>query len=270
MEKYNGVGEGDNDQQSESWQIDSGNEDMEFDQAMYPVSSVPSLEVPKHLFRHFIKDMPTDTVYWLDPDENDEDDIWSDDTYNNVFVDKSQHLYLDGSKELHNEMTRPKSLIGKIGVMAVCALESEIKGDSKLIYLADLRFIGRDSLSQDDIEDAPDDQEEANDYYRWKNELRQVQGFITRSDMPSEYDDNLPEARIADLRYDKYYDSAEANIIPSALDQLADKSNRLADDIADDEENKAESEDIESPSPILSGNGLADTDLAKFRQNNSR
>lgn len=269
MEKYNGVGRDDNNQQSESWQIDSGNEDMEFDQAMYPVSSVPTLEVPKHLYRHFIKDMPTDTVYWLDPDENDDEDIWGDDTYN-VFVDKSQHLYLDGSKELHDEMTRPKSLIGKIGVMAVRALESELNGDSKLIYLADLRFIGRDSLSQDDIEDASDDQEEANDYYRWKNELRQVQGFITRSDMPSEYDDNLLEARIADLRYDKYYDSAEANIIPSALDQLADKSNRLADDIADDNKEEVESEDAESPSPILSGNGLTATDLAKFRQSNSR
>lgn len=261
MEKYNGVGRDDNDQQSEPWQTDSSNEDMEFDQAMYPVSSVPALEVPEHLFRHFIQDMPTDTVYWFDPDENDENDIWSDDTYNALVDKKSRHLYLDGSKELRDEMIRPKSLIGKIGVMAVRALESEINGDSKLIYLADLRFISMDSLSQIDTEDVPDDQEEANDYYRWKSELRQVQGFITRSDISSEYDDDLSESRIADLRYDKYYDRAEANIIPSALDQLADQSNCLADDIA---------ENIESPSPILSGNGLADTDLAKFRQNNSR
>lgn len=66
---------------------------MEFDQAMYPVSSVPALEVPEHLFRHFIQDMPTDTVYWFDPDENDENDIWSDDTYN-ALVDKNHGIYI--------------------------------------------------------------------------------------------------------------------------------------------------------------------------------
>lgn len=240
----------------------------EFEQAMYPTLSIGQLTVPDYLIKHTINNMPTDTVFWLDP-ETEDIDKWGDkDTWANIFVNQDKRLMLDGSSEVKREMARPDSVAGKIGVMAVSLTESALRGDQNRLYLVDLRFASADALKLIDTEDVPDDQEDANEYYRWIKNIFPADGFILRSGEP-EYDmddEDCEESDIADLPYDKF----GSTLARTALDSLALESEKQVERIEDEREDKlaedradAKVAATERVRKVLNGE-LTPADRAKF------
>ncbi|MBC7512730.1 hypothetical protein H7142_03695 [Candidatus Saccharibacteria bacterium] len=135
--------------------------------------SFPLAQVPSHLTKLDIDSMPIQTPFYVDVDP---EHVW-DETPTAFVEKKSGSLNLIGSSEVDTDDEFPSSPIGRIGIMRVLLIDENQRFESQLV--ADLRYIGDNELAVvDDIDEAPEQQEEFNSWEAYRRDVRPVVAFI--------------------------------------------------------------------------------------------
>lgn len=131
----------------------------------------PKALVPQHITPTYVRNLEVDTPAYLEADST------SDDFYirPNVFVTPDRELRLRLSAEITQEDREPYSPLGRVGIMRVVLMDGESLSLRQGI-VADLRYVN-DTLDET-IDEAPDDQEELNEWLDARADSVAVDAFI--------------------------------------------------------------------------------------------